>query len=100
MKDDKQAKSIQISSKAFLIMPLAYRLCTVLGINHQLAVLAFLFADGFANSLLPSNYGLLITLGMTPVSYTKWVKSAGKIFLSFIVLAVVALAFGYFVLYK
>ncbi len=88
------------SGKAFLIMPLAYRLCTVLGINHQLAVLAFLFADGFANSLLPSNYGLLITLGMTPVSYPKWIKSAGKIFLSFIVLAVGALAFGYFVLYK
>lgn len=87
------------SGKAFLIMPLAYRLCTVLGINHQLAVLAFLFADGFANSLLPSNYGLLITLGMTPVSYPKWIRSAGPIFLSFFALAVGALAFGYFVLY-
>lgn len=87
------------SGKAFLIMPLAYRLCTVLGINHQLAVLAFLFADGFANSMLPSNYGLLITLGMTPVSYPKWMKAAGPIFLSFFILAVLAIAFGYFVLY-
>ncbi len=87
------------SGKAFLIMPLAFRLCTVLGISHQLAVLAFLFADGFANSLLPSNYGLLITLGMTPVSYPKWVKAAGPIFLSFFALAVLALAFGFYVLY-
>ena len=87
------------SGKAFLIMPLAFRLCTVLGINHQLAVLAFLFADGFANSLLPSNCGLLITLGMTPVSYPKWMKSAGPVFLSFFALAVCALAFGYYVLY-
>lgn len=87
------------SGKAFLIMPLAYRLCTVLGINHQLAVLAFLFADGFANSLLPSNSGLLITLGMTPISYPKWIKSAGTIFLSFFALAVGALAFGYYFLY-
>lgn len=87
------------SGKAFLIMPLAYRLCTVLGINHQLAVLAFLFADGFANSLLPSNYGLLITLGMTPVSYPKWMRSAGPIFLSFFALAVGAIAFGYYFLY-
>lgn len=87
------------SGKAFLIMPLAFRLCTVLGINHQLAVLSFLFADGFANSMLPSNYGLLITLGMTPVSYPKWIRSAGKVFLSFFVLAVAALAFGYFILY-
>lgn len=87
------------SGKAFLIMPLAFRLCTVLGIDHQLAVLAFLFADGFANSMLPSNYGLLITLGMTPVSYPKWIRAAGKVFLSFFVLAVAALAFGYFVLY-
>ena len=87
------------SGKAFLIMPLAYRLCTVLGINHQLAVLAFLFADGFANSFLPSNYGLLITLGLTTVSYPKWVKSAGRIFLSFLLLAIGALAFGYYVLY-
>ena len=87
------------SGKAFLIMPLAYRLCTVLGINHQLAVLAFLFADGFANSMLPSNSGLLITLGMTPVSYPKWLKTAGPVFLSFFGLAVGALAFGYYVLY-
>lgn len=87
------------SGKAFLIMPLAYRLCTVLGIHHQLAVLAFLFADGFANSLLPSNSGLLITLGMTPVSYPKWLRAAGPIFLSFFAIAVAALAFGYFVLY-
>ena len=87
------------SGKAFLIMPLAYRLCTVLGIHHQLAVLAFLFADGFANSLLPSNSGLLITLGMTPISYPKWLRSAGPIFLSFFGLAVGALAFGYYVLY-
>lgn len=87
------------SGKAFLIMPLAYRLCTVLGINHQLAVLAFLFADGFANSLLPSNAGLLITLGMTPVTYPKWLRTAGPIFLSFFALAVAAIAFGYYVLY-
>ncbi len=87
------------SGKAFLIMPLAYRLCTILGISHQLAVLAFLFADGFANSLLPTNCGLLITLGMTPVSYPKWLKSAGAVFLSFMVLAVAALAFAYYVLY-
>lgn len=87
------------SGKAFLIMPLAYRLCTVLGISHQLAVLAFLFADGFANSMLPSNYGLLITLGMTPVSYPKWIRAAGPVFASFFALAVGALAFGYFVLY-
>lgn len=87
------------SGKAFLIMPLAYRLCTVLGINHQLAVLAFLFADGFANSMLPSNYGLLITLGMTPISYPKWIKTAGPVFLSFFALAIGALAFGFYVLY-
>lgn len=87
------------SGKAFLIMPLAFRLCTVLGIHHQLAVLAFLFADGFANSMLPSNSGLLITLGMTPVSYPKWIRVAGPVFLSFFILAVGALAFGYFVLY-
>ena len=87
------------SGKAFLIMPLAYRLCTVLGINHQLAILAFLFADGFANSMLPSNYGLLITLGMTPVSYPKWIKAAGPVFISFFILAIGALGFGYFVLY-
>ncbi len=87
------------SGKAFLIMPLAYRLCTVLGINHQLAVLAFLFADGFANSMLPSNSGLLITLGMTPVSYPKWIKTAGPVFASFFALAIAAIAFGYYVLY-
>lgn len=62
------------SAKALLIMPIIFDICGIIGINGQVAVLAFTFADGFSNMLLPTNAGLLLTLGMTTVSYPKWIR--------------------------
>jgi len=38
------------------------------------AVQAFCFGDGFTNMLYPTNAVLMITLGLTVVSYPKWFK--------------------------
>lgn len=62
------------SAKAFLIMPIVFDLCAIVGINGQIAVLIFAYADGFANVLFPTNAGLLLILGLTTVSYPKWFK--------------------------
>ena len=40
----------------------------------QVAVQAFCFGDGFTNMLYPTNAVLMITLGLTVVSYPKWFK--------------------------
>jgi uncharacterized ion transporter superfamily protein YfcC len=39
-----------------------------------MAVQAFCFGDGFTNMLYPTNPLLMITLGVTVVSYPKWFK--------------------------
>jgi uncharacterized ion transporter superfamily protein YfcC len=62
------------SAKAFLVMPIVAPLASLSGVPLQTAVLAFLFGDGFSNVFYITNPVLLITLGITGVSYAKWFK--------------------------
>ena len=62
------------SAKAFLVMPIVAPLSTLSGVPLQTAVLAFLFGDGFSNVFYITNPVLLITLGITGVSYADWFK--------------------------
>jgi uncharacterized ion transporter superfamily protein YfcC len=62
------------SAKAFLMMPILVPLADLVGITRQTAVLAFDMGDGFSNMLYPSNAILIIALGLTVVSYPKWIK--------------------------
>jgi uncharacterized ion transporter superfamily protein YfcC len=64
----------QASAKAFLIMPLVVPLASLTGITGQTTVFAYALGDGFLNVLYPTNAMLLIALGLTTVSYTKWFK--------------------------
>ena len=62
------------SAKAFLILPLVLPLTDILGIHRQVAVQAYLFGDGFSNLLYPTNAALMIALGLSVVSYPKWLR--------------------------
>ena len=87
------------SAKVFLLMPMIYDICAMVGINSQVAVLAFCFADGFANVLLPTNAGLLLILGLTTVDYAKWVRWSLKIHLALFAATLGVLALAQFVVY-
>lgn len=67
------------SAKAFLVMPLIAPLSELVGVTRQTSVLAFCFGDGFSNILYPTNPVLLICLGLTVVTYPKWVKWTWKL---------------------
>ncbi|MDD3212663.1 MAG: hypothetical protein PHY64_03265 [Eubacteriales bacterium] len=62
------------SAKAFLVMPLIAPLSDLVGITRQTSVLAFCFGDGFSNIIYPTNPVLLICLGLTVVTYPRWMK--------------------------
>jgi len=62
------------SAKAFLLIPIIAPLAELVGLTGQMACQAFCFGDGFTNMLYPTNPLLMITLGVTVVSYTKWFK--------------------------
>jgi uncharacterized ion transporter superfamily protein YfcC len=62
------------SAKAFLMMPILLPLADLVGVTRQITVLAYQFGDGFSNLVYPTNAVLLICLGLTRVSYLKWLK--------------------------
>ncbi len=62
------------SAKAFLLMPILLPLADLVGVTRQIAVTAYCFGDGFSNLAYPTNPVLLIVLGLTVVSYPKWMR--------------------------
>lgn len=62
------------SAKAFLLMPIMIPLADLVGVTRQTAVLAYVFGDGFSNLAYPTSAVLLICLGLTAVTYPKWLK--------------------------
>lgn len=82
------------SAKAFLMMPILAPLADLIGVTRQTTVMAFDFGDGFSNMLYPSNALLLVALGLTVVSYPKWIKWTIKLQLVVFVVSLAFLAFA------
>ncbi|MGB9673790.1 MAG: YfcC family protein, partial [Anaerolineales bacterium] len=76
------------SAKAFLMMPILLPLADLIGVTRQTTVLAYCFGDGFSNLAYPTNPVLLISLGLTMVSYSKWMRWTAKLWL-WVVLATI-----------
>jgi uncharacterized ion transporter superfamily protein YfcC len=76
------------SAKAFLMMPIILPLADLIGVTRQTAVLAYIFGDGFSNLAYPTNPVLLICLGLTVVSYPKWLRWTARLWL-WVVLATI-----------
>jgi uncharacterized ion transporter superfamily protein YfcC len=62
------------SAKAFLMMPILLPLADLVGVTRQITVTAYCFGDGFSNMMYPTNPVLLIVLGLTVISYPKWLR--------------------------
>ena len=77
------------SAKAFLLMPIVLPLADIIAVTRQTAVLAYIFGDGFSNLAYPTNPVLLISLGLTVVSYPKWLRWTAKLWL-WVILATIA----------
>ena len=88
------------SAKAFLLMPMIAPLASLVGISSQIAVSAFCFGDGFTNMLYPTNALLMITLGVSVVSYPKWLKWTLPIQAVMFVLSIAALCVAVLIGYK
>ena len=82
------------SAKAFLLIPILSPLADLVGLSQQVTVQAFCFGDGFTNMLYPTNALLMITLGLTVVSYPKWFKWTIKLQLLMLVVNIGLLMAG------
>ncbi len=82
------------SAKAFLVMPIILPLADLVGVTRQVAVTAYCFGDGFSNMAYPTNAVLLISLGLTSVGYTKWLKWTWPLWLAVLLVTIIFLGIG------
>ncbi|MDR1409165.1 MAG: hypothetical protein LBJ12_02605 [Oscillospiraceae bacterium] len=68
-------------AKAFLIMPIVVPLAGMLNLSMQRVTLAFCLSDGFGNILYPTSGIMILAIGMIGVSYGKYMRWFGKLFL-------------------
>ena len=71
----------------FMMVPLG----DILGVSRQVAVQAFLYGDGFANMIVPTNPVLMGILGMAGVSYNRWFRFCLPLLLKLLAFAAVAI---------
>lgn len=79
------------SGQAFVTMPLMAPLSDILGVSRQIAVQAFLFGDGFANMIVPTNAVLMGILGMAGVPYDRWFRFCMPLLLKLLAFAAVCM---------
>jgi len=82
------------SVKAFLLMPILLPLSDLLGVTRQVTVLGYCFGDGFSNMIYPTNPVLLISLGLTVVGYSKWIRWTAKLWGLVVLVSVAAIGIG------
>jgi uncharacterized ion transporter superfamily protein YfcC len=82
------------SAKAFLIIPILLPLSDLVEVTRQVTVTAYCFGDGFSNLAYPTNPVLLIVLGLTVVTYGKWMKWLLKLWVWVFAVTIFFLALG------
>lgn len=87
------------SAKVILIIPIITIIADQLGISRNIALLAFIFGDGFTDLIYPTNPVLLISLGISSFSYTKWVKKTILLQIFILIFTSLLLILGYYIGY-
>ena len=62
------------SGQAYVTMPIMAPLADLVGVERQVAVMAFQFGDGFTNILVPTNAVLMGILAMAFIPYDRWLR--------------------------
>lgn len=82
------------SGMAATTMPLMVPLSDLLGIDRQVAVLAFQYGDAITNSIIPTSGALMGYLAVARIPYELWVKFIWKLIAVWLVVAALALVAG------
>lgn len=87
------------SGQAAVTLPVMLPVADMINMSRQTAVLAFNFGDGLSNYVLPTSSALMGFLAIANISYEKWMKYMGKLFLIWVItgscLVVLANSIGY-----
>ncbi|MCM3705641.1 MULTISPECIES: YfcC family protein [Cytobacillus] len=79
------------SGQAATTMPIMAPLADLLGIERQVAVLAFQYGDGITNSIIPTSAALMGYLAVAGIPYERWVKFIWKLIMGWLMIGTLAL---------
>jgi len=82
------------SGQASVSMPIMAPLADLVGVNRQVAVLAFTFGDGYSNMFIPT--GVATTCGLMGLPIDKWYKWIAPLFGIILVLEMVMITVASF----
>lgn len=87
------------SAKIILIIPIISAIATNVGITQNIALLSFIFGDGFTDLIYITNPILLISLGVAGFSYGKWLKKTWLLQVIILVITTLLLILGHYIGY-
>lgn len=87
------------TAKVVLIIPIIKILVAKLAISPNIAILAFIFGDGYNDLIYPTNPVLLIALGIAGFSYGKWAKKTAGLQILVLIITALFLVIGYYLGY-
>lgn len=79
------------SGQATATMPIMVPIADLLGIQRQVAVLAFQYGDAITNSIIPTSSALMGYLAVAGIPYERWVKFIWRLILGWTLIACIAL---------
>lgn len=79
------------SGQAATTMPIMTPLADLLGMERQVAVLAYQYGDAITNSIIPTSASLMGYLAVAGIPYERWVKFVWKLILGWLIIALIAL---------
>ena len=88
------------SGQAVLTMPVMIPLSYLIGVNPQLAILAYQFGEGWTNAVIPTAPVTMAAIGMAGIPWLKWAKWNLPLQLILIVLSMVLLIPPYLLNWK
>ena len=62
------------TGQAYVTIPIMAPLADLVGVNRQVAVLAYQFGDGFSNILVPTQAVIVGALAMAAIPYDRWLR--------------------------
>lgn len=79
------------SGQAATTMPIMVPIADLLGMERQVAVLAFQYGDAITNSIIPTSAALMGYLAIAGIPYERWVKFIWKLIVIWLIIAAIAL---------
>mgnify|MGYP005774228183 CR=1 FL=1 len=77
------------SGQAAVVMPIFTPVSDLVGVSRQSSVLAFKLGDSLSNYVYPNVSSTMGFIGAAGITYDKWMKFMGKLFLIWVLISVV-----------